>query len=290
MLNTVPRKGLFGGAGLPVRNPWDTPGYGDGFNQRMADMAQKTDAWPAPTDARDGVFSDGGAPVPSRPNHWTVAPDGGAMSVEGVPTRTRRRRGLFGGGKARAALGVIGDAMQVFGGGQATYAQRQMELADQQRQEAIQRQQRAWQLEDRDHKANLPDYFMSGRDRVRFNPATGESQVVFDAPEEFEAYARTMGLEPGTDDYYNAVEDYVLRGHGPTALGYDKQLDDYRTANDRRLDDHRTDNRIKVRGVPTWLQANPRPKDAAPRKARPTATGANGAKVEWDGKAWVPVR
>ena len=117
---------------------------------------------------------------------------------------------------------------------------------------------------------------MSGRDRVRMNPATGQADVVYNGLEDFDEYAVSMGYEPGTDEYETAVTDYVLRGNGPTALGIDKQLDDYRTNNNQRLDDYRTVNRAKVRAQPTYRDSNPRP--AAPRTARkaaPAVTATN---------------
>ena len=144
--------------------------------------------------------------------------------------------------------------------------------------------ERDWQVEDRDAKNNMPQYFMSGRDRVMFDPSSGNSETVFDGPEDFEKYAQTMGYEPGSDDYEQAVTDYVLRGHGPTALGYDKDLDDYKTRN-----------RVKVRSLPTYQQANPRPRiPDAPRKAAPAVTATNpktGETVRLNSRGqWVPAK
>ncbi len=144
--------------------------------------------------------------------------------------------------------------------------------------------QRDWQVEDRDAKNKAPQYFMSGRDRVMFDPSTGSSETVFDGIDDFDNYAQSLGLEPGSDEYETAVTDYVLRGHGPTALGYDKNLDDYKTRN-----------RIKVRGVPTYQQANPRPRAASsPRKAAPPVTAINpktGEKLMVDSRGnWVPFK
>lgn len=162
--------------------------------------------------------------------------------------------------------------------------QRLFERQDSQRQE-----DRRWDMEDTQRKANAPQYFMSGKDRVQYDPATGQANVLYDGPEQFEDYAKALGFEPGTPDYVKAVQDAMLKSSGPTAYGYDKELDDYRTAND-----------IQRKGSPTFLQANPRP--AAPRRGsaprtskprssskRPTATGPGGKRIEWNGSAWVPV-
>ncbi|MEZ5688779.1 MAG: hypothetical protein R3E21_08380 [Caenibius sp.] len=139
--------------------------------------------------------------------------------------------------------------------------------------------------------------FSSGRDRVVYDPVSGKSSVVYDGPEDFEIYAQQMGLEPGTDDYFNAVEDYVLKSSGPSAHGRDLELDDHRTGNDEKLENLRQSHRVGLEGIRQKnrvdLRVAPRigssPAGAPPKRKRPTATGPNGEKVEWDGKAWVPV-
>jgi hypothetical protein len=154
--------------------------------------------------------------------------------------------------------------------------------------------------------------FTIGRDRLQYDPATGEVATLYDGAEEFEEYAEAMGLEPGSEEYFQAVEDYVLRSSGPSAHARDVELDDHRTANDRSLEGYRQQhrvgledlrqrnrsgleatrqgNRLDLRGTPSYRDLNPRSRASSGRPARPTATGPNGAKVEWNGKAWVPVR
>jgi hypothetical protein len=98
-----------------------------------------------------------------------------------------------------------------------------------------------------DLNASAP--FTIGRDRVQFNPATGKSEVLYNGPEDSELYASQLGLEPGTEPYFRAVEDYVLRSSGPSAHSRDKELDDYRTGNDARMEDLRFGNRRKIEGL-----------------------------------------
>ena len=50
-----------------------------------------------------------------------------------------------------------------------------------------------------------------------YDPATGQSHVIYDGPEDFETYAQQLNLEPGSEEYFKAVEDYVLKGSGPSA-------------------------------------------------------------------------
>ena len=131
---------------------------------------------------------------------------------------------------------------------------------------------------------------------VQYDPNSGGVNEVYDGAEDFETYAETQGLEPGTQEYFDAVQDYVLKGDGPAAYERDQGLDDYRTGNRLKIEGARQGNReslegirqrnrVTTRGLPTYRDANPRPGG----KARPTATGPNGQKVEWDGSAWVGV-
>lgn len=88
--------------------------------------------------------------------------------------------------------------------------------------------------------------FTIGRNRIQFDPASGQSNVLYDGEEDFELYADQMGLRPGTQEYFDAVEDFVLRGSGPSAHVRDMELDDHRTGNDKDLEGVRYDNRVSL--------------------------------------------
>ena len=139
-----------------------------------------------------------------------------------------------------------------------------------------------------------------GRSMVQYDPTTGGVDEVYNGPEDFETYAQTQGLEPGSQEYFDAVQDYVLKGDGPTAYQHDKGLDDYRTGNRLKvegvrqgnrmgLEGVRQGNRVATRGLPTYRDTHPRSAGGS-ASARPTATGPNGEKIEYDGNSWVPVR
>lgn len=294
------RKPMSGAMMTPEQMQGMTPNYGSapyGVGQMAPPQANGQDARP----------QFGGGPAGNPPGVLSMfqppSVDGSPMVFDGVEPATPPKRGGFlsKNGGWRDVVGGLGDAMQTFGGGKATYAPLMAErrMAQQRQEEQALQRETSWQdyvrrkKYDRDNAP--PEYFTVGRDRVKFDPATDQSQVVYDGPEDFDEYASALGIEPGTDEYESAVLDYVLRGHGPTALGYDKQLDDYRTANDKGYDDYRTRNRLKVRGTPSYRDKNPLPLRTATRKpAAPPVIAVNpktGEKLMVDSRGnWVPVK
>lgn len=282
--------------GFPM--PGIIGGFGGGtFNLdgTQATPVQRGDMQPEPMQAGNpsGII---GRPAPQPLPSLFKMPniDGSPMTFEGVkPAKPQGNgNGFFSkNGAWRDVLGAIGDGLS----GNPIYQNSKMQRMQMEQQHSNRLQDRQWQIEDRNWKASQPDYFTSGRDRVRLNPLTGESQVVYDGPEDFDEYATAFGLQPGTDEYESAVMDYILRGHGPTALGYDKALDDHRTANDKGYDDYRTRNRLKVRGSPSYRDNNPLPPRSAPRKSSaPPIIAVNpktGEKRTLDSRGnWVPVK
>lgn len=270
---TAGRRGLFKNQSFnPLgRRPWDTPGIGDGINELMVE-APIQQAAPPP---RRGLFGSRkaaalGYPAPSIDGSPMVF-DSVEPSEPDAPKRNTLKDiaallgpALLGFNNPAAGL----QAAEMIGRGKRDEAERQR--LQREKQQQWQREddwkylERDWQVEDRDAKAKTPQYFMSGRDRVMFDPSTGNSETVYDGIDDFDNYAQSLGLEPGTDEYETAVTDYVLRGHGPTALGYDKALDDYKTGN-----------RQRVRGTPTYRDKNPLPPRSARKPAAPAVTARN---------------
>lgn len=215
--------------------------------------------------------------APQMPNVPMTNADPGALGRLGDQIAGAQRPSFFGeGGTGRAILGTLGDTLQQFAGGHATYApamerQRREQLertalmAQQRRHDTERMQDRQWRVEDRDAELNKPQYFMAGQDRVRFDPLTGESSVVYDAPEQYESYADALGLQPGDDGYQGAVQDYVLRGAGPTAA-----------AGREALEAVRQGNRMSLRQTPTYAQSHPAPRRGgmAFRGIEPRSPGA----------------
>ncbi|AHE52822.1 hypothetical protein [Sphingomonas sanxanigenens] len=274
------------GGGLPGAQPM--PQRGMMFPSVSPDVIDQPA--PAPQAGRGMFFS-----APS-----SIAPSGPA-NID-MPNVRRIKPGFFQkGGTGQKIAEILGPALLGFAAGDnPVYGQILLERMRQKRAEADYSRERADRLADRDDernwKANEKRYFQSGEDYWQFDPITGTSSRVADAPSAGEEYASAMGFDPDTDDYRDAIRDYILRGSGPTATGNDLLIEEARQGNREALEALRQRNRLQTRGTPTWRQQNPEPRSPrATRNAggsgsgRRTATGPGGKKVEWDGSRWVPV-
>ena len=164
-----------------------------------------------------GVNNTGPVIEPNAPQINIGPLDGGS-----VPTVPKPHNGFFSkDGAWRDVLGTVFDGLASAGGRQGLYWPQKMQ--NQQWQHEADKQRAAWEhdaavrKEERDYKANQPQYFGSGNDRVKYDPVTGQSTLIYDAPTPFQEYADILGLEPGTDEYNLAMQDFVLRANGPTA-------------------------------------------------------------------------
>lgn len=152
-----------------------------------------------------------------------------------------------------AAPILMGMAGNQAGANAAIARQHERRRSENQRQSEVAKQLVEWRYKDweRQNEADLraADPFTIGRDRVQYDPGTGTANVVYDGAEDFELYADKLGLEPGSDDYFTAVEDYILRGSGPSAHGRDMDMDDHRTSNDEGLERLRYGNRVNLENL-----------------------------------------
>lgn len=156
----------------------------------------------------------------------------------------------------RYALAAVGDGIarhQGAGGPSALAALNRQVQGQRDRRNFADQTIANWQYRDfaRQNEADLraSNPFTIGRDRLQYDPLTGQTSTIYDGPEDFELYASHLGLEPGTPEYFQAVEDHVLRSSGPSAHERDLAADDYRTANDERLEGVRFDNRRELEGI-----------------------------------------
>jgi hypothetical protein len=142
-------------------------------------------------------------------------------------------------------------------------------------------------------KASQPDISTINNRRVKIDPTTGESKVLYTAPQDFDDYAASLGAEPGTAAYKKLVQDYVLRGSGPTATDFNMEEEGQRQGNRVDLEGVRQRNRTALRGVPTYRQANPAPRapvggGAAAGSKRFATNPKTGERLELKGGKWVP--
>lgn len=306
------------GLDLPRRPPYATPGYGDsvqpGYEEdnrrRAAEFFTRggmggppsgilAQALANPPTAPEGVLAGALAAAPGRApvdlNVTLPAPPPASLPTIDMGTRdakleAKRPGFLAKGGVGWDILGTVLDAASAGTGGQPTYwatklarqqqrEQRERELLD--RAMLYQREDKK-RAEDRDWEANKPDTFSAGRDRVRYDPRTGATSVIYNAPEQFEDYAAGFGT-PGTPEYRAAAQDYVLRGNGPTAYGYDVGLEEAEQDNRVEVEGVRQSNRVGLEGVrqrnrsviraaPTYRDLNPRaPAPRQPREPTPAS-------------------
>ena len=219
---------------------------------------------------RDSFISAALAAAPSLAHQPSAqGPETGGVIANALATA--KKPGFFdGNGAWRGVVGTIGDALSNLTGGPMVYQQAKLrqhnELLQQAqvaREEQRRQQDRTWHVEDRDALLNKPEYFMSGRDRVKFDPASGQSAVVYDGPEDYQTYAQTIGLNPDSPDYTGAVQDYVLKGNGPTSQ-----------AARRALDTQRNMQRVALRATPTYAQTHPRPRSGGGGGGAPKSASA----------------
>jgi hypothetical protein len=77
----------------------------------------------------------------------------------------------------------------------------------------------------------------------------GDPTVLYQAPEDFEIYADAMGLQPDTEEYRTAMQDFILRGSGPTSFGYRGDLETQRQGNRVALEGVRQGGRERLEGI-----------------------------------------
>ncbi|KXU31549.1 hypothetical protein A0J57_05395 [Sphingobium sp. 22B] len=140
----------------------------------------------------------------------------------------------------------------------------------------------AGKMWDRDYEQNKPQYFMSGNNRVGFDPRTGESTVIYEGQSDAEDYAASLGFQPGTPEFSAAMQDFVLRGNGPTAFGFDTDLEGVRQDNRKEIEGVRQRNRLALRQTPTYANLHPQP-------AGGSGGGNRGGPPRSTGQVYAPI-
>lgn len=252
------RKGLFGSKKHPVmlaREDGETLAH-----RGMPAVLQQSNNQQAPTmpgpisGIGGGTFNtDGTQATPVQPEAEAPSPLGGSRQQFDYDAAMKALTGEYKKPKDwQIALAILGDGLAGASGRQGfavqnivnrkdAYAQRQFEAA---------KQILDWQQGDyaaqRDADLRAANPFTIGRERLGYNPYTGETDVLYRGRQDGEIYADNLGFDRGSEEWTAAVEDYVLRSSGPSAHARDLEADDYRTENDRSLEGYRQSNRLEM--------------------------------------------
>lgn len=201
------------------------------------------------------------------------------------------------------ALAAVGDALVRNSGGQGYAVNHLVGQRDRNAARQLEAAQTiaGWQYDDwaRQNEADLRTSapYTIGRERLGYNPATGETDVLYRGRQDAEVYADTLGFDRSSEEWNAAVEDYVLKSSGPSAHARDMEIDDYRTGNDRELEQLRYGNRVGLENLRQGNRLQLRRTPAARRGGGggsqasgvgTVATDGKGNSVIWNGKAWVP--
>jgi hypothetical protein len=272
------------GADVPRRRevgPPSSDGTASRLMQQSGPMMGAPDREPGPVEPEDLTMVDnsppglepinmpgGNEPTPIMPTR-ADRPDYAAMLQQALGPAPKMSTG-------QKIAAIVGPALMAATGNEQgasaflnMLAQRRDERARQEHDAALTGIK--WRREDdlAEQKRNEPRYFSGNEDQVRFDPASGQATRVYDAPQDFEDYAAAGGLTPGTPEYFRAVEDYVLRGNGPTAFKYDRDLEAIKNAQRITLEAERQRNRTTLRGTPSYRDLNPPPPRAAAPRSGP---------------------
>ena len=296
---------------LPITPPSYSLSASPGQLANALDAIRDPNTLPPSPPVRGGFFGNAAA-LPQQPMPSTVGGSpamsekiGGRGLIAPDRQKARDKPKFFGhGGAGWDIIGSIGDALAQYGGGQATYWP--TKIKERQAQADHQRALAEWAFRSQLERSK-PDYATINNRRVRIDPTTGQADVLYTAPQDFEDYAATLGAEPGTEEYDRLVQDYVLRGGGPTATDNYNLREDWRQKNREELEGIRQSNRSALEGqrqagrralkaIPTYGQANPRPRSAGAgnsggvREGQTATNPQTGAKVVYRGGKWVPAR
>lgn len=104
-----------------------------------------------------------------------------------------------------------------------------------------------------------PRLVENGSDQLRYDPASGQVSTAVQGMTPGEQYARSLGLTPGSTEWNSAVRDAELKSNGPTAFGYDSQLEGQRQQGRANLAGLRHGYQADLRSQPTYGETHPRP-------------------------------
>lgn len=218
--------------------------------------------------ARELAFAGERELLPANPDLFggtgSVAPAAREIQPGDFAAPRQVKPNFFGkGGMGWDIVGALADGFSVASGGRPLYWQMGQQQREWDREDTLYRRR----LED---ERNAPRFFSGASDYVMFDPRSGQTTKLYDAPTPAEAYAGSLGLEAGTPEYAEAMQDYVLRGMGPTAYENKVGFEGVRQENRLGMEQARQGNRVALEGVrqaaraalrtsPTYRDLNPAP-------------------------------
>lgn len=124
-----------------------------------------------------------------------------------IPSK-RKHKGMFPGKDWKTWAGIIGDAMIAYGGGAPVYGPMRARQLEQKEERNFLAEKLAMELEAKRQERLHPKVEQVGNTIGMFDPGALSYNPIFTAPQPFEIYARSLGYEPGTQEYIDAIEDY----------------------------------------------------------------------------------
>nr|ART39563.1 J435 [uncultured bacterium] len=150
--------------------------------------------------------------------------------------------GMKGGELAALILGALGDGMRGYAGQAPLFTPAMMQQRQSEAEEARWRERLAAQLEADKAKVMSPRVEQVGNTVGWLDPSASSYEPIFTAPQPFELYARSLGHQPGSPEYIQAIEDYRAGTWG------DEGVAGRLTVQQPRLDQSNTNN-LRSTGV-----------------------------------------
>lgn len=140
-------------------------------------------------------------PMP-QPNLAAMSqPQGGVDPL--APKPGMDKKALLGG-----ILGALGDGMMAYGGLQPAYLPALLNQQEGEREDSRWRERLSAEIEAKRQERLHPRIEQVGNSIGWLDPSAGQFQSIFTAPQNFEIYARELGLTPGTPEYVEAIKEF----------------------------------------------------------------------------------
>lgn len=168
--------------------------------------------FPRPIDGPAGKSRTLGDLLPASPGL-----NAGPLNVGGItlgdlanvsPEFPKGHKGLFPGKDWKTVLGAVSDGLLAYSGRPTMFAPLRARQMEQEEERNFAREKLDAQLEADRLESLRPKFEQIGNTGGMFDPTTMSYNPIFTAPQPFEIYAQSLGLQPGTDAYREAIQEY----------------------------------------------------------------------------------